>query len=118
MGKLNKHEEALNCFEVVCKKNPSHFDSLFHKGIELAEIGNHEKAIEIFDKILTKHNDNINLIYAKSRSKAAIGEYDESMNLLRKAISSDGKTIREWAKNEKIFDKFHDDEQFRKLVKL
>ena len=115
---MNRHEEALNCFENVCKHNPKHLDSLFHKGIEHAELGYHEKAINIFDQILSKHKDNINIIYAKSRSKAAVGEYNESMELLRKAISSDGKTIREWAKNEKIFKKFHDDDQFRKIVKL
>ena len=115
---MKKHEEALNCFESVCKKNPTHMDSLFHKGIEYAELGNHEKAIEIFDKILTNHKDNVNIIYAKARSKAAIGEDAESIELLRRAISSSGKTIREWAKNEKIFEKLHNNNQFRKLVKI
>ena len=93
-------------------------DALFHKGIELAELEKHEKAIEIFDQILSKHQGNINIIYAKSRSKAALGEYSEALDLLRKAISVDGKTIREWAKKEKVFEKLHGDDNFRKMVKL
>ena len=93
-------------------------DALFHKGIEHAELNNHKKAIEIFDQILAKHKDNINIIYAKSRSKAAMGEDVESLELLKKAVAMEGKTIREWAKKEKTFQKFHSDDQFKKLVKL
>jgi tetratricopeptide (TPR) repeat protein len=118
LGKIKKHEEALNCFENVYKKHPTHLDALFHKGIELAEMEKHEKAIEIFSKILLKHKDNGNIIYAKSRSAAALGNYPESIELLKKAISLNGKTIREWAKKEKIFEKLHDNDQFRKIVKL
>ncbi len=47
-----------------------------------------------------------------------MGNYPESIELLKKAISLNSKTIREWAKEEKIFEKLHDNEQFRKLVKL
>ena len=90
----------------------------FHRGIELAELGKHEKALEIFDKILSKHKDNVNIIYAKSRSKAELGMYPESLELLKQAISKNPKTIRTWAKEEPIFAKLHDNEQFRKLVKL
>lgn len=93
-------------------------DALFHKGIELAEMEKHEKAIEIFDKILMEHKDNVNIIYAKSRSNAALGNYSESIDLLKKAVSKNPKIIRNWAKEEKIFQKFHTDEQFRKIVKL
>jgi hypothetical protein len=47
-----------------------------------------------------------------------LGNYLEAMDLLKRAISLDSKTIREWAKKEKIFEKLHDNEQFRKLVKI
>ena len=95
-----------------------HIDAIFHKGIELAELGKHDKAIEIFGKILLKHQGNANIIYAKSRSEAALGHYPESMELLKKAIQINDKTIREWAKEEKIFEPLHENEQFRKMVKL
>ncbi len=93
-------------------------DAFFHKGIELAELERHEKAIKIFDQILSKHKDNTSIIYAKSRSIFALGRYPESLELLKKAISLNGKTVREWAKKEKIFEKLHDNDQFRKMVKL
>ena len=50
--------------------------------------------------------------------RPALGNYQESIELLKKAISLNSKTIREWAKEEKIFEKLHDNEQFRKIVKL
>ena len=93
-------------------------DALFHIGIESAEVGNHKKAIEIFDQILAKRKDNVNIIYAKSRSKSALGEFPESLELLKKAVNLNPKTIRTWAKEEKIFEKLHSNDQFRKLVKL
>ena len=118
LGKMKKHEEALNCFDTVYRKNPRHHDALFHRGIELAELGKHDRALAIFDKILEKHKDNVNVIYAKSRSKAALGDFSESIELLKSAITKNPKVIREWAKQEKIFDRLHSSEQFRKLVKM
>jgi len=49
---------------------------------------------------------------------AALDEIGLALELLKKAISKDPKTIRKWAKDEKIFERFHEDEQFRKMVKL
>ncbi|MDH3277849.1 MAG: tetratricopeptide repeat protein, partial [Nitrosopumilus sp.] len=78
----------------------------------------HDQAIEIFTKILTKYKDNANIIYAKSRSEAALGNYPQAIELLQRAIQLNSKTIREWAKKEKIFEKLHDNEEFRKIVKI
>jgi hypothetical protein len=36
----------------------------------------------------------------------------------KKAINLNSKMIRAWAKEEKIFEKLHDNDLFRKLVKL
>jgi len=44
--------------------------------------------------------------------------YPESLELLKQAVSKSPKVIRGWAKEEKIFEKFHENDQFRKLVKL
>jgi hypothetical protein len=37
--------------------------------------------------------------------------------MLKKAISKDPKTIRKWAKAEKIFERFHENDQFNRMVK-
>jgi len=118
LGKMKRHEEALNCFQNICKKYPSNQDAFFQKGVQLAELGKHEKALNIFDEILKKHKDNVNVVYAKSRSKAAMEKYPEALELLKQAISKNPKIIRIWAKEEPIFTKLHSNDQFRKLVKL
>ena len=92
-------------------------DALFHKGIELAELGKHDRAIEIFDKLLSKHTDNVNVIYAKSRSMASLNFDEVALSLLKQAISKNPKLIKKWAVKEKTFEKFEDDERFEKLVK-
>lgn len=93
-------------------------DAKFHKGIEQAELGKHEKAIIIFDEILKDHKDNVNVVYAKSRSMAALNEDSIALGLLKEAVSKNPKTIRAWAKEEKIFAKYHTSETFRKMVKM
>jgi tetratricopeptide (TPR) repeat protein len=113
---MGKHELALNCFESVHRANPQHLDSLFHKGIELAELERHEKAIEVFDKILDKHKGNVNVVYAKARSKAALNEVNEAFDLLNVAIKQ-SKTIKLWARKEKVFQKFYEDPEFQRMVK-
>jgi hypothetical protein len=47
---------------------------------------------------------------------AALERIEESLTLLGQAIAKDSKTIKKWAKQEKIFEKIFDDERFRKLV--
>ena len=113
---MKRHEEALNCFSNLCHIHPQHQDAFFHKGIELAELDRHNESIEIFDKLLSKHKENVNVLYAKSRSMAALERIEESLTLLGQAIAKDSKTIKKWAKQEKIFEKIFDDERFRKLV--
>ena len=105
-----------NCFESVHRANPQHLDALFHKGIELAELERHEKAIEVFDKILDRHKGNVNVVYAKARSKAALNEVNEAFDLLNVAIKQ-SKTIKLWARKEKVFQKFYDDPEFQRMVK-
>ena len=82
----------------------------------MAELERHEKAIEVFDKILDKHKGNINVIYAKARSKAAVNEVNEAFDLLKIAIKN-SKTIKLWARKEKVFEKFYDDPEFQRMVK-
>jgi len=118
LGKMKRHEEALNCFQNICKKYPNNQDAFFQKGVQFAELGKHEKAIDVFNEILKKYKDNVNVIYAKSRSCAAIDKIPESMELLKQAIARNPKIIRNWAKEEPIFTKLHNDDKFRALVKL
>ena len=33
-AKMKRHEEALNCFENVCKKYPNNEDAFFQKGVQ------------------------------------------------------------------------------------
>ena len=99
-----------------------HADAKFHTGIEMAELGDHRRAIRVFDEILAGRGGagagGASVAYAKSRSLAAEGEGAAAMALLGEAISKDPKTIRAWAREEKIFERYHSSEQFRKMVKM
>ncbi len=90
---------------------------MFHKGIELAEIDEHYQAISIFDELLSTYKNNVNVMYAKARSKAALNENTEAIELLKKSISKE-KAIRDWAREEKVFEKFYKNDEFKKLVKI
>ena len=83
LGKMKKHERALNCFENVYRTNRNHLDALFQTGVQLAQLDRHEKAIIVFDKVLAKFGRNVNVVYAKARSKAALNVIEESLSLLK-----------------------------------
>jgi tetratricopeptide (TPR) repeat protein len=117
LGKMKKHEEALNCFENIYRKHPKHMDAFFHKGMELAELGKHERALEIFDKLLQMHNDNVSVLYAMARSNAAISNVDKALYLLEQAAKKDRKTIKKWAIEDEFFDSLQDEPKFMKLIK-
>ena len=56
--------------------------------------------------------------FLQPTSKAALEIYPEALELLKQAISKNPKVIRIWAKEEPIFTKLHNNDQFKKLVKL
>ena len=114
---MKKHEEALNCFENICQKHPKHMDALFHKGMELAEIGKHDKALAIFGGLLQIHEGNVNVVYAMARSNAAIANVGRALYLLEQAVKKDRKTIKKWAIEDEFFDSLQDEPKFRKLMK-
>ena len=117
LGKMKKHEEALNCFENICRKHPKHMDAYFHKGMELAELGKHDRALAIFDKLLQIHEGNVNVIYAMARSNAAIANIGRALYLLELAVKKDRKTIKKWALEDEFFDSLQDEPKFRKLIR-
>ncbi len=97
-----KHEDALECLEEAIKIEPKK--------------DNPEKAITVFDKVLTKFGRNISVVYAMARSKAAINEVEESLSLLKEAAKQ-SKTIKTWAREDEIFEKFFDDPEFENIIR-
>jgi tetratricopeptide (TPR) repeat protein len=114
---MKKHEEALNCFENICRKHPKHMHAFFQKGMALAELGRHDKALAIFDKLLELDEGNVNVIYAMARSNAAMGNTGRALYLLEQAIKKDRKTIKKWAMEDEFFDSLQDEPKFSKLIK-
>ena len=72
--------------------------------------------VETIIKILDRHKGNVNVVYAKASSKAALNEVNEAFDLLNVAIKH-LKTIKLWARKEKVFQKFYEDPEFQRMVK-
>ena len=79
-------KRLLNCFENVCREHPRHTDSLFHKGIELAEL----EDMKMHSKFLINYYQNIRIIanvqYAKARSLAELDQIEQSMEFSKKML--------------------------------
>ena len=76
----------------------------------------HKKALIAYDKVLEKIAGNVSVIYAKARSMAALNEIEESFRLLKSAAKQ-SKQIKDWAKEDEVFDRFLDDPEFESIVK-
>ena len=116
LGKAGRHEEALNCFEAICRKHPRHDDANFRRGVELAEVGRHEDALAAFERLLGRRAPAASLLYAKARSLAALGRPGAAAESLERAYRIDKKTIRAWARSEKAFESYAGDARFSRIL--
>ena len=111
-----KVEEAVRNFEMILRTDPNDVEVMLKLGYSRFHLDDHSEAMRVYDKILDKHKGNINVVYAKARSKAALNEVNEAFDLLNVAIKH-SKTIKLWARKEKVFEKFYDDPEFQRMVK-
>jgi len=52
LATLEKHKEAIECFDKAIKINPKAADAWYNKGIALATLEKHKEAIECYDKAI------------------------------------------------------------------
>ncbi|MDE1843308.1 MAG: tetratricopeptide repeat protein [Thaumarchaeota archaeon] len=75
----NRHQEALECFEIALEIMPEDLGALSLRGYSLDSLGRHREAIECFDKILLVQPKEVNILINKGLALSHLGKYDEAI---------------------------------------
>ena len=81
LSSLNRHNEAISCFDAASALDP-HYANAFHsKGVALAALDRQEEAVEHYDKALTIDPLFVSSWFNKGLSKATMSLTSDSLLL-------------------------------------
>ncbi len=112
---LGNHIEAIKCFDKVLEIDPKHNDAYYKKARALSLLDKYDEAIKYLDKYLEINPEDDDAWYNCACIHPIKGEKEKALSCLKKAIEISGSN-KEKAKKDKDFEKFWDDEDFKKLV--
>jgi tetratricopeptide (TPR) repeat protein len=93
---LEKHEEAIECFDKSLQLNPKELKPWFSKGVSLGVLGKNDEAITYFDKAL-EINPNYALAWSeKGLSLGVLGKNDEAISCYDKALKINPNYAKVW----------------------
>jgi len=83
LGRMGKHDEALECFERALRLDPEFFSAWYHKGVALMELQRYEESVAPYEMarklIPTDGSTNFNL----AQVKRSLGLTAEAIDLLK-----------------------------------
>jgi tetratricopeptide (TPR) repeat protein len=112
LNELNRHKEALECYETSLLIDPKDITALMNKAISLSHLGNYQDAIDYYDRAQIIDSKLKELPLAKSRLFEKLGMADESFLAAQGILNKDMEKIKNDAKENRcsIFHQFCDDE--------
>src|SRR5665648_762776 len=85
LSTLERHDEAIECFNNALKFNPRDGVAYGNKGLSLSALGRHGEAIKCFDKAIEINPQNGAAWRFKGISLLALGRKDEADMCFKKA---------------------------------
>jgi tetratricopeptide (TPR) repeat protein len=76
---MNRHEDAISCFDQALILIPDDPGALSLRGYSLDSIGRYREAIDCFDKVLETQPREANILINKGLSLSHLGKYDEAI---------------------------------------
>ena len=84
LGKLGRHEEAIQCYDKALELDPKASWAWSNKGWSLGELGRHEEAIQCCDKALELDPKDSVAWINKGRSLGELGRHEEAIHVMTK----------------------------------
>jgi tetratricopeptide (TPR) repeat protein len=112
LNELNRHKEALECYNTSLLIDPNDVTALMNKAISLSHLGNYEDAIDYYDRAQIIDSKLKELPLAKSKLFEKLGLMDESFLAAQGVLNKDMEKIKNDAKENKcsVFHQFCEDE--------
>jgi len=98
LNELNRHKEALECYNTSLLIDPKDITALMNKAISLSHLGNYEDAISYYDQAQNIDSKLKELSLAKSRLFEKLGMADEAFLAAQVILNKDMEKIKNEAK--------------------
>lgn len=79
LSDLNKHEEAIEKYNLVLSLNPNYIPSLYNKGIAYHSLEKHSEAIQVFEEVIKLDPTHILSLHNKAIDLYLLGNFEESI---------------------------------------
>ncbi len=96
LGNLNRHEEAIRCFNKALELKLNHENVWVNKAASLIKLGNYQEAIQCCDKALELDPKNVLAWSNKGNSFNYLIKYKEAIQCCEKALELDPNYIGAW----------------------
>lgn len=113
---LERYEEALEAFDKSLSMDSTRNDVTGMKSSALARLERYDEALSTINKALDHSPGDIGNIYNRACIYSLKGDKQKALEDLKKAISLDA-SIKEYARTDKDFERFYNDEDFINLTK-
>jgi len=116
LDNLGKYEEVITCCDKALDINPKKESAWITKGIALVQLGKYEEAITCYDNALEINPKNESASFNRACSYSLMGNKEKAISNLKRSIELNANN-KEKAKNDTDFEKYWNDEDFKKLSK-
>ena len=89
LARLERHEEAIGCFDKAIRLNPEDSGAWFNKGNSLTQLERHEEAIECYNEAIRLNPEDSDTWNNKGYSLKELGRDDEAEECIAKAKELD-----------------------------
>ncbi|MFQ5863073.1 MAG: tetratricopeptide repeat protein, partial [Candidatus Brocadiales bacterium] len=96
LGKLDKHQESLDCFDKALEIDPKHAPAWYNKGVALGKLGRYQGALDSFNKALEIDTKDAQAWGNKGAALVESGRHQEALDCFDKALEIDPKDAQAW----------------------
>ena len=96
LSQLERHEEAIECYDKAIRIDPEDSDAWYNKGNSLAELKRHEEAIECYNVAIRLNPEDYGAWLNKGNSLAELERHKEAIECYDEAIRLDSENYYAW----------------------
>lgn len=96
LGRLGKHEEALDAFSKAIEIDPQFASAWNDKGVTFGRLGRHEEGLDVFSKAIEINPQYAGAWYNKGVALYELGRHQEALDAYNKAIEIDPQYADAW----------------------
>jgi predicted TPR repeat methyltransferase len=96
LGLLERHAEALACYDRVLALESPRVEVLFHRATTLGLLGRDEEAVAAFDAMLARHPAHAEAWLRRGQSLLRLARHDDALASIRKALDLDPAFAEAW----------------------